>query len=219
MANVFLLSPANLSGTRARQMISPRAMSAAGIAYRSQDGVRIADAFTFMSALYFRGKHAYVRAFAAPHPRIGETAYVIAPGYGLVTLDWRLDQEKMKKLARTKIDVRSRAYTAPLRRACRELESKLEPEDIVVLLGSVASGKYVDVLEPIFGARLRFPRIFAGMGDMQRGSVMLKAAAAKRELEYVDLTHARHRVKERGESAKSLSESSGDAARADSEGP
>lgn len=216
--NIFLLSPANLSGTRARQMISPRAMSAAGIAYRSPEGVRIADAFTFMSALYFRGKHAYAREFAKPHPGIGETAFVIAPGYGLVSLDWRLDKEKMKRLARTKIDVRSRAYTTPLRRCCRELEAKLSAGDIVVLLGSVASGKYVDVLEPIFGPRLRFPKIFAGMGDMQRGSVMLKAAAAKLELEYVDLTHTRHRPKEIGGAGETLAESSRHASRSDSEG-
>lgn len=193
MANVFLLSPANVSGTRARQMLSPRAMSAAALAYRSPDGVKIADAFTFMSALYFRGKHAYARAFSVEHPRIGHTAFVIAPGYGLVPLDWRLDKERMKKLARTKVDIRSRAYTSSLRKSCQELALQLDDDDIVVLLGSVASGKYVDVLHPIFGDRLRFPGIFAGMGDMQRGSVMLKAAAAGRELEYVDLNHRRHR--------------------------
>jgi len=192
MATILLLSPANVSGTRARQMISPRAMSAAGLAYRSPGGVTIANAFTFMSALYFRGKHAYARAFATEDPRIGTTAFVIAPGFGLVPLDWRLDQERMKKLARTKIDVRSRSYTMSLQKSCRELEARLAPDDTVVLLGSVASGKYVDVLEPVFGGRLRFPRIFAGMGDMKRGSVMLKAAASGVALEYVDLSHRRH---------------------------
>jgi len=98
----------------------------------------------------------------------------------------------MKKLARTEIDVRSPSYTMSLRKSSRELESRLSDNDIVVLLGSVASGKYVDVLEPVFANRLRFPRIFAGMGDMKRGSVMLKAAASGVELEYVDLSHSRH---------------------------
>ena len=62
-----------------------------------------------------------------------------------------------------------------------------------MLLGSVASGKYVDILLPIFGDRLRFPAAFAGLGDMSRGGLMLRAVRANRELEYTTLDAPRHR--------------------------
>ncbi|HEV8347452.1 MAG TPA: hypothetical protein VGQ16_12805, partial [Vicinamibacterales bacterium] len=54
----------------------------------------------------------------------------------------------------------------------------------VVLLGSIASRKYVDVLLEIFGDRLRFPVEFVGRGDMSRGGLLLRMAAAGMELEY-----------------------------------
>ena len=56
----------------------------------------IAEAFAFMSALYFRGKIAYARRFASG----ADCIYVITPGYGLVEPEWRIDQERMKKLLR-----------------------------------------------------------------------------------------------------------------------
>ena len=58
----------------------------------------------------------------------------------------------------------------------------------MVLLGSVASGKYVDVLLPILGDRLRYPTAFVGRGDMSRGGLMLRSAASGDELEYGPLT-------------------------------
>ena len=60
----------------------------------------------------------------------------------------------------------------------------------MILLGSVASGKYVDVLLPIFGERLLFPGSFVGRGDMSRGGLMLRAVAAGEELEYQALAGA-----------------------------
>jgi hypothetical protein len=59
-----------------------------------------------------------------------------------------------------------------------------------VLLGSVASEKYVQVLSAIFGSRLVFPSDFVGRGDMSRGGLLLRAAAAGRELEYVPVIGA-----------------------------
>jgi len=49
-------------------------------------------------------------------------------------------------------------------------------------------------LRPIFGDRLRFPSVFAGLGDMSRGGLMLRAVRAGRELEYTTLDAPRHRV-------------------------
>ena len=65
---------------------------------------------------------------------------------------------------------------------------KLTRGSRVVLLGSVASGKYVDVLLPILGDRLRYPTAFVGRGDMSRGGLMLRSAASGEELEYGPLT-------------------------------
>jgi hypothetical protein len=54
----------------------------------------------------------------------------------------------------------------------------------VVLLGSIASGKYVEVLLPIFGERLLFPASFVGRGDMSRGGLMLRCVDSGLELDY-----------------------------------
>ena len=53
-----------------------------------------------------------------------------------------------------------------------------------MLLGSVATGKYVDVLLDVLGDRLLFPSEFVGRGDMSRGALLLRAAREGRELAY-----------------------------------
>ena len=187
MRNVFLLSPANLTGLRAKQLISPRANFEAAQLYRSPGGVPIAVAFAFMSALYFRGKIAYANTFAGT----GDI-HVIAPGFGFVPPNWSITPDRMKILQRTEVDARKRNYRQPLERDARALAAKIDDDTQVILLGSVASGKYVDILLPIFRERLKFPAAFAGLGDMSRGGLMLRAARAKRELEYVSLDTPRH---------------------------
>jgi hypothetical protein len=194
MSTLFLLSPANLTGLRAKQLMSVRAKFDAAVRYRSEEGVPIADAFAFMSALYFRGKIAYARRFAQPSPILGgDGIFVITSGYGLVPPDWCITEERMKKMRRTDIDVSTRNYVKPLREHALLIANALENEDRVVLLGSVATGKYVDILRPIFGDRLRFPSAFAGLGDMARGGLMLRAARTGNELEYVTLDANRKR--------------------------
>ncbi len=185
--NVFLLSPASLTGPRAKMMLSPRANFEAAQLYRSPEGVPIAIAFAFMSALYFRGKISYALEFAKP-----EDIHVIAPGFGLVPPTWMITPERMKVLRRTEVDARKRNYRKPLERGAHDVASTLGNDAQVVLLGSIASGKYVDILLPIFRDRLKFPGAFAGLGDMSRGGLLLRAARAKRELEYVSLAAPRH---------------------------
>ena len=60
----------------------------------------------------------------------------------------------------------------------------------MVLLGSVASPKYVDVLTAIFGERLKFPIDFVGRGDMSRGGLLLRQAREGVELPYVPVIGA-----------------------------
>ena len=186
---VFLLSPANMSGLRARQLMSPRANFEAAQMYRSAEGVPIGLAFAFMSALYFRGKIAYALHFGGI-----ENTFVIAPGFGLVPPEWRITPERMKVLQRTPVDVTKRNYRKPLEKEAKALAANLDDDARVVLLGSVASGKYVDVLWPILGDRLVFPSIFAGLGDMSRGGLLLRAMRANRELEYTSLSAPRHKA-------------------------
>ena len=187
--SVFLLSPANTSGLRAQQLTSPRAKSETAQLYRSPEGVPIALAFTYMSALYFRGKITYALHFGGV-----DNTFVIAPGYGLVPPTWCITEERMKVLSRTPVDIRKRNYRKPLERDARKLAEDLDDDTQVVLLGSVASGKYVDILWPIFGNRLRFPTSFAGLGDMSRGGLLLRATRENPELAYTTLEAPRHRV-------------------------
>lgn len=194
MSKIFLLSPANTSGIRAKQFMSSRSNSDVVRMYRSPEGVPIALAYTYMSSLYFRGKIGYALHFADPPAGVDGTGiYVIAPGFGLVPPEWRVTQERMETLRKTPVDMKNRTYVRTLRNTAEELAAKLGRGTPVVLLGSVASGKYVDVLLPIFREQLRFPKLFAGLGDMSRGGLMLRAVRADKELEYTTLDAPRHR--------------------------
>ena len=169
--------------------MSPRAGFDAAVRYRSPEGVMIAEAFAFMSALYFRGKIAYALHFGG-----ADNMHVIAPGFGLVPPTWMITEERMKKMRKTDVDMRDRTYVKTLRATSLQLAQEIDADTRVVLLGSVATGKYVDILLPIFGERLRFPSAFAGLGDMSRGGLMLRAVRANHELEYTTLDAPRHRA-------------------------
>jgi hypothetical protein len=57
-----------------------------------------------------------------------------------------------------------------------------------VLLGSVATGKYVELLTRLLGPRLHYPPSFIGRGDMSRGGLLLRHAREATELDY-DILH------------------------------
>jgi hypothetical protein len=59
-----------------------------------------------------------------------------------------------------------------------------------VLLGSVATTKYLDVLRDVFAESLCFPADFVGRGDMSRGALLLRSASAGTELAYVAVSSA-----------------------------
>jgi hypothetical protein len=196
---VFLLSPASPDGVRSAQLTSPRARFGAAERYRSPDGVTVEEAFTFMSSLYFRGKITYARHFAAPPPELelgseDDGILVIAPGFGLVPPSWRITPERMKRLRSTPVDLKNESYRQPMQTHAEQLR-EIAPASQVVLLGSVATGKYVDLLLPVFGDQLTFPRDFAGAGDMKRGGMLLRAVREDQELEYVTLDAPRRRAR------------------------
>jgi hypothetical protein len=82
------------------------------------------------------------------------------------------------------IDERNQEFTAPLIDDAVALERAYGATTRFVLLGSVASDKYVRPLTHVFGDHLLFPADFIGRGDMSRGALMLRAAREGRELAY-----------------------------------
>jgi hypothetical protein len=150
-------------------------------------GVSIGDVFSFCSSLYFRGKLTYAEQFGRPSQGI-EKAYVITSSNGLVPSHLRITATTMDRFAGIPIDVSEERYRSPLMQSANELLQRLEPSTQVILLGSVATGKYVEPLIECFGERLLFPYDFIGRGDMSRGGLLLRAAAARRELEYQQLS-------------------------------
>lgn len=173
---------------------SPRAAFTLAQQLRSAEGARLGEVFSFVSGLYFRGKLAYARRFARPpdpaDPVAAGGVLVITPNAGLRAADTPVTLESFRGFASVDIDLKNRAYRAPLEQGARALLTAVGAECEVVLLGSIASGKYVDLLLPIFGERLMFPIHFVGRGDMSRGGLMLRCAAAGLELDYVPLAGA-----------------------------
>ncbi|WP_200860889.1 hypothetical protein [Anaeromyxobacter sp. Fw109-5] len=179
---VFLLSPANSAGERMALVLSPRARFALAHSVQGQ-GAPIGEVFAFASGLYFRGKLAYARCFARP-PEGVPGALVIAPGAGLVPPDVAVRADDLRAFGAVPVDAADPRFRLPLERDARLLADRLGPRADVVLLGSIASPKYVEPLLAILGSRLVFPLDFVGRGDMSRGGLMLRAVRAGVELGY-----------------------------------
>ena len=177
---VFLLSPAHLGGERARILLRDEARFDLAVRVKRKEGAPIGEVFAFLSGLYFRGKLTYAGRFAAAPPGVAP-AYVITSNKGLVTVDTRFNRKQLTALGTVDIDARDPRYRRPLVRDARALARQIGDAP-VILLGSVASAKYIEVLHEIFGERLMFPIDFTGRGDMSRGALMLRAARAGIEL-------------------------------------
>jgi hypothetical protein len=152
---------------------------------RSAEGAPIGTVFSFVSGLYFRGKLAYAEAFARPPPSLNTGVFIITTNRGLVPASLRVTLDDLARFAEVDIDQSSEPFSAPLRRDAEALARALGPRGAPVLLGSIATGKYVDVLLSVFEERLLFPAEFVGRGDMSRGGLMLRCVEAKAELTYV----------------------------------
>lgn len=175
----FLLSPANLNGKRAERLVSGASTHPLALELQGPAGAPLGKLFTFISSLYFRGKLTYAEHFGNP----GST-WVITAASGLQPPDRRLTLADIEAERQIPIDPRHAKYRDPLEADARRLAEALGKRDRVVLLGSLATGKYLDVLEPIFGTELLAPEGFRRLGEMQRGSRLLKAVAADKELDY-----------------------------------
>ena len=186
---VFLLSPAHAGGERAALLLRPEASFELAVELRSRHGASLGDVFTFASGLYFRGKRAYAQAFGRP-PKGTPPGLVITSGAGLVNPNVRITPGELQAMASVPIDLCEPRYREPLLEDAHALAKRLGPEGEVVLLGSVATGKYTALLLEAFGDRLLFPAEFVGRGDMSRGGLLLRAVRANAELEYTQVRGA-----------------------------
>jgi hypothetical protein len=183
---IFLLSPASATGKRAAQLLNPGATFDLAVRLRKV-GVSLGEAFAFLSGLYFRGKLAYATAFA----RESDEVYVLTANRGLLPPETVISADELRAFATSNIDIADDRYVSALSADAGQLAMR-EPTT-VILLGSIASGKYVDVLLPLFGERLVFPSEFVGRGDMSRGGLMLRSIAEGRELSYLPIAGATRR--------------------------
>jgi hypothetical protein len=184
---IFLLSPAHCGGKRARILLNERATFPLAQRLRAPSGVALGEAFSFLSGLYFRGKLAYADRFARPPS--GECGVqVITTDRGLLAPDAPVRSRDLREFGTVDIRPDHPGYREPLARDLARLGDNADAD--VVLLGSVATGKYVDVLLEFLGNRLLFPPDFVGRGDMSRGALLLRAVQAGTELAYAPVAGA-----------------------------
>jgi hypothetical protein len=186
MSRVFVLSPANCNGLRARWVLKRNSRCDFAIRLR-HTGAPLGEVFSFLSALYFRGKLAYARAFAEPPPGC-PGILIITPTAGLVPHDTLIRLPRLRGFGRVPIHLKNRLYCSSLRRSARKLAAEIDSNCELILLGSVGTGKYLEILGPIFGDRLRIPSEFVGLGDMSRGGLLLQCVRENRQLNYIDVT-------------------------------
>ena len=186
---IFLLSPASCGGKRAALLFNDRAEFDIAKRVRSEEGAPLGEVFSFLSGLYFRGKITYARMFENPPPRRASGVHIITPTDGLCSPYVIVTLKDLERFATVPIEAEESRYRWPLERDAKKLADEIGPKCDVVLLGSVATGKYVDVLQPIFGDRLLFPQEFVGHGDMARGGILLQRAASGVELTYIPVSN------------------------------
>jgi predicted kinase len=189
VSTVFLLSPASTSGERAVQLLNENASFPLAVRLRSEAGAPLGEVFSFLSALYFRGKLTYAHAFARPPAGLCG-AFVITPGEGLRDPAETVTLARLRRFAEVRIRESEPRYTAPLLRDAEALARLAGARARIVLLGSVASTRYVEPLARVFGERLLFPATFVGRGDMSRGGLLLRCAREGKELEYTPVLGA-----------------------------
>ena len=191
MSRIFLLSPANLSGVRGGQILSKRACFETALRLRGE-GLPLGELFAFVSGLYFRGKLAYARAFAQAPPDT-PAVFVITTSHGLVPPERVITRSDVERMTAVPIDPADGRYCDPLRRDIRTIAASNRRDCEIVLLGSIATPKYVEPLVEVLGERLLFPSEFVGRGDMSRGGLMLRCVKSGKQLTYIPVaTAVRH---------------------------
>jgi hypothetical protein len=189
MERIFILSPAQTTGKRASMLMRPDAQFDLAKRLRSDGGAPLGEVFSFLSGLYFRGKLTYARRFGRAS-QVLEACYVITSNAGLVSPDLPVTIETLAEYAAVPIDPADERYGQPLRDSAARIRQAMASRSEVILLGSIATGKYLEPLLMCFGDRLMFPTTFVGRGDMSRGGLLLRAVASEIELQYQSIDTA-----------------------------
>lgn len=189
MKRVFLLSPARTGGERAQLIFNPKAGFELARRLQRGEAAPIAEIFSFLSGLYFRGKVTYAAAFMKPPARV-PGALVITSNRGLLPVETPITLEELRAFAAVDVDHLEDLFKGPLKRDALALSDHLPKRSEVVLLGSISTLKYTATLLEAFGERLKFPTAFVGRGDMSRGGLLLRAVASGKELEYAPVLGA-----------------------------
>jgi hypothetical protein len=179
---IFLLSPANASGIRGQRLLGPDGNSDLAQRLR-QRGAPLGEVYQFISSLYFRGKLAYAKQFTNPPP--GVAGIHIITGAGLILPETAVTLDELRRISANPIDADNPAYRLPLDRDLSQVRELVGSETDMILLGSIATCKYVTPLLAVFGERLLFPKDFLGRGDMSRGSLLLRCCSTMSPLEYL----------------------------------
>lgn len=189
MHRIFILSPANSGGERAKLIFNPAARFALARSLQRGGKAPLGEIFSFLSGLYFRGKYTYSKTFARP-PKKLQGVYVITSNRGLMPVETLLALDELRSFGEVPIEPDEPRYLGPLARHARQIAKATNNECEIVLLGSIGTRKYVEPLMEHFGERLLFPVSFVGRGDMSRGGLLLRCVAEQRELEYMPLAGA-----------------------------
>lgn len=192
--HLFLLSPARCDGPRAQMLMNPEASFELAQRLRSGEGAPIGEVFAFLSSLYFRGKLAYAQALTSPRKQ-GARIKVITTNRGLRSAMDTVTHADLVSFSGIDLADGDERYLGPLRRDSERIARTLPATSGVVLLGSIATGKYVDTLLAIFGERLLFPADFVGRGDMSRGGLLLRHSRSATPLRYLPVAGAVRRGK------------------------
>jgi hypothetical protein len=180
---VYLLSPANSAGPRASMLLSPTANFELAQRLRTT-GITLGEAFSFMSSLYFRGKLAYTATFSQNSAAFPGTL-IITSSRGLLHPKTIVKLADLEEIAGGRILADNPKYRDPLERDLRLLSDSMGSRYRAVLLGSIATKKYIPLLLEILGDRLLVPKAFIGLGNMQRGAFLLQCSRNRCELEYI----------------------------------
>ena len=109
---------------------------------------------------------------------------MITASQGLLSPERIITRQDLLDISSAPVDANDPRYRIPLERDARILCDAMGEHCEAVLLGSIATPKYVEPLSSVFGSRLMYPADFLGLGDMSRGALMLRCAREALQLQY-----------------------------------
>ena len=171
-----------MSGIRGQRLLSETGPSELARRLR-ESSAPIGEVYRFISSLYFRGKLEYAEKFQ--NPPSGVAGVQIITGHGLMLPQTTISLTELRRISATEIDAGNSDYRRSLDCDLLKLREMSSGETEIILLGSIATSKYITPIREVFGERFLFPKEFRGLGDMSRGSILLKCCSQGRELAYL----------------------------------